>query len=281
MTLVLQDASAIADDAPSLHFGPFRGTVIAPPPHDGTRGQGRKFHHLRNVPMVTDNRTARELILRFGGLVRSIASEPKFSVHRQALMDRDDMYSVGCAIMIQTVEMYEEGRGTKLSTWVAFRVRQGLMAVVKELHGSLREDGGRTARGEEIGYASGAEPAPKVFLRSLSEELRYGNGKSGSPSDSTTLLDTIEDESEPVDERLEANQEREWLLNALANCCTPIERDVVLRVLSGEPGQSIGQRYQITRQRVDQLHQGAIEKLRKRRKLEDMKRERALRTVTA
>lgn len=271
---VLHDGSARAEDDATPVWGPFRGTVVAPV--IDVRGQGRKFHHLRNVPMVTDDARARELVKLYGKLVWSIVTESKYNVRHQLLCDRDDMFSIGCAIMIQSVEMFDASRGAKLSTWVAFRVRQGLMAVVHELHGTLREDGGRTARGEEIEHAKGA-PRPKVFVESLDAPVRH----EGREMDGTLMLDLIEDESDPVDERLRARQERDWILRTLETACSSIERDVVLRTLAGESGQSIGDLHGIARQRVDQIHQGAIEKLRRRRRIEDIQRERALKAIRA
>lgn len=275
---MLQDAPALAEDAPPPETVPLdpvaiRGVVVirdclAPPRQ--TREEisdlrGRKFHHLRNLRMCTDNDEARELIQRYGALVRKIVSSPKFTVHRQALLDRDDMYAIGCVMMIQSAEMYEEGRGTKLSTWIAIRVRQGLMAVVNELHGSLKEEGGRSARGEQLAWARG-EDTRKVFVESLDDMVgSAGSGKStDAPGNTRTLVDMIASEDDLPDERLESHQEREWLMRAIEEVCTPIEKDIVYRILAGEPGQSIGDRHGIARQRVDQIHQKAIGKLARR-----------------
>jgi RNA polymerase sigma factor for flagellar operon FliA len=244
--------------------------------------RGRKFHHFRNVPMSTGEAEARELIQKYGALVRYIVSSSKLVVHRQALLDREDMYAIGCVMMIQSVEMYEEDRGTKLSTWIAMRVRQGLMAVVNELHGTLKEEGGRSARGEQVAWARGDE-ARKVFVESLDEPVGTGgHGRStDAPGNTRSLVDIIASEDDLPDERLESHQEREWLMRAIEEVCTPVEKDIVYRILAGEPGQSIGDRHGIARQRVDQIHQKAILKLAKRRKIEDVQRERRLRATSA
>ena len=282
---MLNDAPATADDAPPLDDTrdeiAIRGVIVirdflASPRlsrDEISERKGLKFHHLRNVPMSTTDVEARKLVEKYGGLIWMIVSEAKFNVRRQSLMDRDDMFAIGCAIMVQSAEMYEEGRGTKLSTWIAMRVRQGLMAVVKELHGSIREGGRkgcRTARGEELAYARG-EVSPWVYLESLSTPV----------GEDIALLDTLPAETESAHERLEFHQEREWLTAAIEEVCDERERDIVYRMLAGEHGQSIADRHEITRQRVDQIHQDAIAKLARRRRIEDVKRERALRSPSA
>jgi len=271
---VLNDAPATADDAPP-HYdsSAIRGVLVirerlAPLTREEISEQrGRKFHHLRNAKMVTSNSKARELVAQYEGLIWKIVSEPKFTVRRQALIDRDDMFAIGCAMMVQSVEMYEDGRGAKLSTWIAMRVRQGLMCVVNELHSSIRENGGRTggsrsARGEMLASARGEAPAPEVYVESLSTTI----------GDELTVLDTLESEEDRPDDRLEAGEEREWLVRAIEQLCDPRERDILYRTLAGEGGQEIATRYGVARQRIDQIYQGAVAKLAARRRREDMKR---------
>lgn len=227
---------------------------------DIAQQRSRKFHYFRSVDLsgLTSAR-AREYLKTYGKLVVSIAKEPAYWLPEDSIVDHDDLVSIGQTLMLQACVSYEEGYGTKMSTWVALCVRQGYGNVVRDARNISRTDAEKRKKTGETTVRIERLPPAR-----LDEPVRTHEGSGAAKS---TMLDFLDveyveksDASSPFAQVCRSMQQG-WLYGAIERLLTEREKAYVLATLDDEYPSDIGERDGVSRQRVEQIVERAKERL--------------------
>jgi RNA polymerase primary sigma factor len=231
----------------------------------------------RAVDVVRD-----ELVQRNLRLVVTLARRYKAGL---PLLDRIQEGSIG---LMRAAEKFDYRRGYKFSTYASWWIRQAIarasadqgqtirapVHVVDRAHKLLRRQGkldqllGRDANAADLAAESGLPLASVVLtLAAVKDAISLSTPLSSSDEDGPTLADRMQDDAfpSPLDVLIAKAiaQEAEELLGELS----PKEEEV-LRLRYGFDGAGertlaeIGQAFEVTRERVRQIEQRAIGKLR-------------------
>lgn len=214
-------------------------------------------------------------------LVRAVAEQVAARLPRT--VDPEDLMSAGVFGLLQSVENYDPGRGTKFETFCRMRIRgsmidelrnqdllsrdaRGRANQVADVWHSLLQELGREPNASEIAAEVGL-PVRKVedvlqktahqTMISLDATTREGS----SPDELTTVSeDLVDADLEPS----EAAHQKD-LLRLIERCLSRGERDILmLRYRDGLTMRGIGRLLGLSESRVCQLHSRLLSRLQRR-----------------
>ena len=197
-----------------------------------------------------------------------------------------DLINEGNIGLIKAAKRFDETRGFKFISYAVWWIRQAILQALAEQSRIVRLPLNRVGTLHKIGKVSsrleqglGREPSPEEIAKELeltenevSDTLKISNSHLSldapfSVSEDNSLIDVLEDEFQPSpDEALLSNSLRIEIEKAL-DTLTPREAEVINLYfgLNGEKAltlEEIGARFSLTRERVRQIKEKAIRRLR-------------------
>ncbi|KPJ51190.1 MAG: RNA polymerase subunit sigma [candidate division Zixibacteria bacterium DG_27] len=197
-----------------------------------------------------------------------------------------DLINEGNIGLIKAAKRFDETRGFKFISYAVWWIRQAILQALAEQSRIVRLPLNRVGTLHKIGKVSssleqeyGREPSPNEIARELelselevSDTLKISNSHLSldapfSVSEDNSLIDVLEDEFQPSpDENLLDDSLRIEIERAL-DTLTPREAEVINLYfgLNGEKAltlEEIGARFGLTRERVRQIKEKAIRRLR-------------------
>lgn len=230
------------------------------------------------------------LILHYSPLVKYVAG--RLAVGLPHNVEQSDLVSYGIFGLIDAIEKYEPARGFKFETYAIARIKGAILDELRsidwvprsvrakgraverafsKLEAGLRRSPTEAELAGELGYS---EPQLQQVLGQLSlTGMAALDEMLGDHSESTTLADTIPDQSDGPGQLLELREMRGQLAEAIEQM--PEREKVVLTLYYFEnlTLSQIGQVLKVTESRVSQIHTKAVLQLRSR--LQSDQRERA------
>ena len=227
-----------------------------------------------------DERAMKEMVRSNLRLVVSIAK--KYSNLGLPLLDLIEEGNIG---LMKAVQKYDPGRGTKLSTYASWWIRQAIMralanqgkiirvpvylierlGAIRRVSEELRQVKGREPTCEEVGEAIGMDGRKVADLLSIS---RTPSSLFATFNDDglLELIDTISDSSViPASQAASRNILQDEILELLKVLSKKEARILSMRFgLKGKPAltlEKIGKKFKISRERVRQIEEAAIRKL--------------------
>lgn len=218
--------------------------------------------------------------------------------HRLHGLDEDDLLQEGNAGLLRAAELYEPGLGNKFSTYATFWIRQAigraiandgcLIRVPAHLHADLA----RVRRAIRKLDVDGEFPVAQLAAE-LGEKVSWVESRlpvlatqkvasfdTPTSEGDTTLGELLADHG-AVDPQLVLEQVDEaWILRRFLATLRPREEQV-LRLRTGMTTdgehtlEAIGERYEVTRERIRQIEKGAKETLKRRLEVSDLEEARA------
>ena len=198
-----------------------------------------------------------------------------------------DLISEGNIGLMKAVERFDPAKGAKLSTysswWIKQSIKRGLanqgktirlpVHLVEKISRMRRErlnlldKLGREPTNRELGHALGVPPAKVALMRRAAMRPASLDSPVGDES-STQLGELVSDENAVVPDRELSDKNISGILRLLIGELPDREMKILTRRfgLDGEEVQTleeIGHRFSVTRERIRQLQNGALAKLRK------------------
>jgi len=266
--------------------------------YDGTTAFNLYIREITETPLITveeeiklakrikrGDSAAREHMIKANlRLVVKIARE--YEDYGLPLLDLINEGNMG---LMKGVERFDPSKGAKLSTYAAWWIKQSIkralanqsktirlpvhlvdkIAKMRRLTLKLQEEFGREPTDEELAEEMQISPAKVAMMRSAAIRPASLDAPLGDESDASRLGDVIADQNaETAYENLETRTRHEMVRELLP---TLDARELtILRYRFGLDGDSertleeVGQQFGITRERIRQLQNAALAKLRKR-----------------
>ena len=218
------------------------------------------------------------LVVAYMPLVRSIAEEIAQRLPRS--IDPEDLVSAGTFGLVQSIESFDPGRGTKFETYCRRRIRG---AIIDDLRNQdvlsrearvranrvaaetqrLLQELGREPNLAELAEALEMEPAQveSIVQRATTRKILSLDSVQRDPlhagDDGVVSDDLVDDEHEPFDLAVKKD-----LLERIGGSLTEVEREILLRRY-GEAltMRDIGRHLGVSESRVCQVHSGLLAKL--------------------
>ena len=255
----------------------------------------RYFTEIREYPLLTkdeemaladgvkrgDRASLNELIESNLSFVVKVSSE-----YRNLGLPFEDLLNEGNIGLIKAAKRFDETRGFKFISYAVWWIRQAILQALAEQSRIVRLPLNRVGTLHKIGKVAssleqeyGREPSPEEIAKELelsesevSDTLKISNTHLSldapfSTSEDNSLIDVLEDELQPApDESLLKESLRVEIEKSLETL-TPREAEVINLYfgLSHEKAltlEEIGVRFSLTRERVRQIKEKAIRRLR-------------------
>ncbi|MDR0901512.1 MAG: RNA polymerase sigma factor RpoD/SigA [Opitutaceae bacterium] len=199
-----------------------------------------------------------------------------------------DLISEGNIGLVKAVERFDPGRGGKLSTYAAWWIKQSIKRALANQSKTIRlpvhlvekisrmrraataltEELGREPTDEELAMELQVPAGKIAHLKSVSARPASLDAPIGEDGDSATFGEIVSDENaaSPFDSLRDRNLNSD--LRAMVNSLEPREAEI-LRLRFGLEGGSemtleeVGRRFRVTRERVRQLQNIALSKMRR------------------
>lgn len=198
-----------------------------------------------------------------------------------------DLISEGNLGLVKAVERFDPSKGGKLSTYAAWWIKQNIkralanqgkpirmpvhtvekIAQMRRVINRLTEELGREPNNDEIAYEMGVPLNKVAHLKALNSKPASLDAPVGEDSDSARLGDLVRDEDAvtPYENLRSQSSIRE--LRSVVDSLEPREAEIIryrFGLKGGEPMtlEDIGVKFGVTRERVRQLQNLALHKLR-------------------
>lgn len=228
------------------------------------------------------NRAARQQLIRHNlRFVVKVARE-----YQRPTFPLEDLINEGNVGLVQAAERFDPARGCRFISYASWWIRRNILAYLTDRSRLVRIPADRVYDRMRLGRVEAAleqrlerQPEPEelaqwmecrvddiVLLKGL-PVVSMSLDEPSEGEDSEFELDTLEDNGRPSDEQLDAKQRAAALLGAMDGLDSR-ERTVLKRhygLLGAEPEslQEIGSDWGITRERVRQLKERALSKIRR------------------
>jgi RNA polymerase primary sigma factor len=199
-----------------------------------------------------------------------------------------DLVSEGNIGLVKAVDRYDPAKGGKLSTYAAWWIRQAIqralanqsktirlpvhlisrISKMRKTARALMEASGREPTDEELAAELGVSPGKVAHLKSVSVQPASLDAPLGDPSESSSLGEIVGDENaiSPYESLRAKNQSSD--LKAMVASLDKREAEII-KMRFGLDGNSeytleeVGKRFNVTRERIRQLEQLALMKMRR------------------
>lgn len=204
-----------------------------------------------------------------------------------------DLISEGNMGLMKAVDRFDPERGVKFSTYAAWWIKQGIkralgnqaktirlpahllekLSRMRKIITRLEEELGREPSNDEIAVEMKVKPSQVTHWRAISKRPTSLDMKIGD-DDTATFIDLVEDESvTTAPDQIEALQLSRDVFR-LINRLDKRERDILtyrfgLNGKQVETLETVGERFEITRERVRQIQNAAVTKIREMIEEED------------
>jgi RNA polymerase sigma factor for flagellar operon FliA len=205
-----------------------------------------------------------DLIKRFGGVVRRTA----LHLSGKTGVSPDDLWSVGALAVLEAVRRFDAAQGTKLESYVAYRVRGAMLDELRRLDRLPRRLRGRIASVERarrtLAQELGREPTREEIARAAGVEAHEVDRVTSASVAPTSIDDAPPVESADTDlETLMVGRERAAALRAALSTLNARHQMVLaMRYREELPVKEIAAVLGVSVPRVCQLHNDAVQKLR-------------------
>jgi RNA polymerase primary sigma factor len=197
----------------------------------------------------------------------------------------DDLLQEGSIGLLHAMDKFNHNLGFKFSTYAIWWVRQAITRALADKNGLVRvpvhvqelaakvrrtqravarERGGQLPSTHEIATQLGLSPEKVQFLLDL-EKSPVSLDSPAKAGESARLADTLVSMTTPNPHDLTFLHERKRELDSALSDLKPREQDVIRQRFDGEKSlEEIGQGFKVTRERVRQIEEKAIGRLRHR-----------------